>query len=98
MSVYELAALGTPGIVLAQNTREERRMREFARHGTVEFLGLGAEVTGERLLERTLTLLGDVGVRREMSARGRELVDGLGALRAAEVVLGSARSEERKQP
>jgi spore coat polysaccharide biosynthesis predicted glycosyltransferase SpsG/CMP-N-acetylneuraminic acid synthetase len=98
MSVYELAALGTPGIVLAQNTREERRMREFARHGTVEFLGLGAEVAGERLLEGVLALLGDVGRRREMSARGRDLVDGLGALRAAEVVLGSARSEERKQP
>ena len=44
MSVYEIAALGTPGIILGQNAREDRRMREFARHGTVEYLGLGTEV------------------------------------------------------
>ena len=31
MSVYEIAALGTPGIILGQNAREDRRMRDFAR-------------------------------------------------------------------
>ena len=44
MSVYEIAALGTPGIILGQNAREDRRMRDFAAHGTVEYLGLGTEV------------------------------------------------------
>ena len=50
MSVYEIAALGTPGVVLGQNAREDRRMREFARHGTVEYLGLGTEVDEAALL------------------------------------------------
>jgi len=87
MSVYEIAALGTPGIVLAQNAREERRMREFARHGTVEYLGLGTEVEEEQVASAVESLLAGADRRREMSARGRALVDGLGASRAAEAVL-----------
>jgi spore coat polysaccharide biosynthesis predicted glycosyltransferase SpsG len=87
MTVYEIAALGTPGIVLAQNAREDRRMREFARYGTVEYLGLGPDVDGVLLSSSVATLLGDVERRRQMSRRGRELVDGLGAARAAELVL-----------
>jgi CMP-N-acetylneuraminic acid synthetase/spore coat polysaccharide biosynthesis predicted glycosyltransferase SpsG len=87
MSVYEIAALGTPGVVLAQNAREDRRMREFALHGTVEYLGLGPEVSEEDLALAVETLLGDVVRRRAMSGRGRTLVDGLGASRAAEAVL-----------
>ena len=90
MSVYEIAALGTPGLVLAQNAKEDQRMREFARHGTVEYLGLGTEVDETALARAVAALLDDVPRRRAMSARGRALVDGQGALRAAELVLGSA--------
>ena len=89
MSVYEIAALGTPGVVLSQNAREDARMRVFARHGTIEYLGLGTEVDEARLLDVVRALLGDPDRRRAMSARGRALVDGLGASRAAEVVLSS---------
>lgn len=92
MTVYEIAALGTPGLVLAQNAREDARMRAFARHGTIEYLGLGADVPVAELGAAALRLLKDAARRREMSARGQSLVDGLGALRAAEVVLSSARS------
>ena len=89
MSVYEIAALGTPGVVLAQNAREDARMQVFARHGSIEYLGLGTEVDEARLREAVVALLGDPARRRAMSTRGRELVDGLGAARAAEVVLAS---------
>jgi spore coat polysaccharide biosynthesis predicted glycosyltransferase SpsG len=92
MSVYEIAALGTPGIVLGQNAKEDRRMREFARHGTLEYLGLGTEVGEGALAESVTRLLGDVDRRREMSGRGRALVDGWGAVRAAGLVLQSAQS------
>lgn len=92
MTVYEIAALGTPGLVLAQNAREDARMRAFARHGTIEYLGLGADLPVAELGAAALRLLRDAARRREMSARGQALVDGLGALRAAEVVLANARS------
>ncbi len=87
MSVYEIAALGTPGIVLGQNAREDKRMREFARHGTVEYLGLGPEVDEAALLTAVSRLLSDFELRQAMSERGRTLVDGWGATRTAEVVL-----------
>jgi spore coat polysaccharide biosynthesis predicted glycosyltransferase SpsG/CMP-N-acetylneuraminic acid synthetase len=93
MSVYELAALGTPGVVLGQNAREDKRMREFARHGTVVYLGLGPEVGEDALRQAVHALLRDADGRREMSARGRALVDGLGATRTAEMVL-----ERRRAP
>jgi spore coat polysaccharide biosynthesis predicted glycosyltransferase SpsG len=95
MSVYEVAALGTPGIVLGQNMREEKRMREFARHGTVLHLGLGTEVEEAEILEKTSALLFDVARRREMSSRGRALVDGLGAARTADILLGRTRPGPR---
>ena len=87
MSVYEIAALGTPGIVLSQNLREDRRMREFARYGTVEYLGLGTEIGEDAIGAAVHALLDDVERRRQMSDRGRALVDGLGATRTAEVIL-----------
>ncbi|HET7747136.1 MAG TPA: hypothetical protein VFM29_07530 [Vicinamibacteria bacterium] len=93
MSVYEIAALGTPGVILAQNTREDRRMRAFAGHGTVEYLGLGTEVEEEAIETSVRALLADAGRRRAMSERGRALVDGFGATRAAEVLL-----ERRRRP
>ena len=79
MSVYEIAALGTPGIILGQNAREDRRMRDFAAHGTVEYLGLGTEVDEAVLASAVQALLADPARRRAMSARGRALVDGFGA-------------------
>jgi spore coat polysaccharide biosynthesis predicted glycosyltransferase SpsG/CMP-N-acetylneuraminic acid synthetase len=93
MSVYELAALGTPGIVLGQNAREEKRMREFARHGTVDYIGLGPEVEEQALFAAVRALLADGGRRRTMSERGRALVDGLGAARTAEMVLERRRQQ-----
>jgi spore coat polysaccharide biosynthesis predicted glycosyltransferase SpsG/CMP-N-acetylneuraminic acid synthetase len=87
MSVYEIAALGTPGIVLGQNLREDQRMREFVRFGTVEYLGLGPEVAEDTIASAVRALLQDAQRRREMSRSGQALVDGLGASRAAEVIL-----------
>jgi CMP-N-acetylneuraminic acid synthetase/spore coat polysaccharide biosynthesis predicted glycosyltransferase SpsG len=87
MSVYEIAALGTPGIVLGQNLREDQRMREFVQRGTIEYLGLGTEVDEGAIESAVRALLRETPRRREMSARGRALVDGLGATRAAEVIL-----------
>jgi spore coat polysaccharide biosynthesis predicted glycosyltransferase SpsG/CMP-N-acetylneuraminic acid synthetase len=93
MSVYEVAALGTPAVVLAQNAREDARMRAFAGHGTVAYLGLGTELSEEALARAVRELLDDVGRRRAMSGKGRALVDGLGARRAADVVRRQARRE-----
>jgi spore coat polysaccharide biosynthesis predicted glycosyltransferase SpsG len=94
MTVYEIAALGTPGLVLAQNLREENRMQAFAHHGTVDYLGLGSDVAEATITRAVSDLLADLPRRRMMSEKGRTLVDGMGAARAAELVLGSAHKKE----
>jgi spore coat polysaccharide biosynthesis predicted glycosyltransferase SpsG len=93
MSVYEIAAVGTPGVVLAQNAREDRRMREFARFGTIEYLGLGVDVDESTILDTVRRILSDPAKRQAMSAKGRSLVDGYGAARAAEIVLEQVQAD-----
>ncbi len=91
MTVFEIAALGTPGIVLCQNARERARLESFAAYGSVVHLGLGSEVEEETLLGATRELLADFERRRAMSEAGRLLVDARGAQRAAELVMKSER-------
>ena len=86
MTVFEIAALGRPGVVLCQNIREERRMAAFVQHGTILHLGLGTEVKEGAICEATRCLLEDEKRLREMSEAGIRLVDGRGAARVASVI------------
>jgi len=86
MTVFEIAALGRPGIVLCQNTRERERMEGFARYGTILHLGLGTEVTEQTLREKGRELLNDREERRRMSEAGARLVDAQGVSRVYEVM------------
>ncbi len=90
MTVFEIAALGTPGIVLCQNAREQRRIESFSRHGSIVHLGLGTEVGENQIRATARALLSDVKRRRAMGEAGRKLVDARGVHRAAEVVKNAA--------
>jgi spore coat polysaccharide biosynthesis predicted glycosyltransferase SpsG/CMP-N-acetylneuraminic acid synthetase len=86
MTVFEIAALGRPGLVLCQNTKEEARMRRFARDGSIQHLGLGTEV-GENVIGAAVSrLLSDRAARLRMSEAGTKLVDAHGASRVANVM------------
>jgi spore coat polysaccharide biosynthesis predicted glycosyltransferase SpsG len=91
MTVFEIAALGRPGLVLCQNAREEARMQKFAREGTIVHLGLGTEVGGDEIRVRVLELLEDRETRLRMSEAGAKLVDARGATNAAEVLIQAGR-------
>ena len=86
MTVFEIAALGRPGLVLCQNVKEEARMQRFAREGSILNLGLGTEVGDEVIREKTAELLSDRARRRKMSIAGTKLVDAHGASRVANVM------------
>jgi CMP-N-acetylneuraminic acid synthetase/spore coat polysaccharide biosynthesis predicted glycosyltransferase SpsG len=75
MTVFEIAALGRPGIVLTQNAREKKRMESFERYGTIVHLGFGREVSAETLRGEVSSLLCDSDRRRAMSEAGAALVD-----------------------
>jgi UDP-2,4-diacetamido-2,4,6-trideoxy-beta-L-altropyranose hydrolase len=78
---WELARVGTPqiAIVLADNQRPIARGLTDA--GLAVSLGWHADVTDEGIADAVAALVGDAGRRDELSRRGRELVDGRGALR-----------------
>lgn len=67
-TVYEMAALGTPTVVMAQNEREMRHLFANAEHGVAN-LGLGVQVSVEELIGKLQELVDDYEVRREMRER-----------------------------
>ncbi len=81
-TVYEAAAVGIPSIVVAANPREARHAHLGWEHGNV-FLGHGRLVSESMVRNTVNELLNHDDLRREMSDRGREQVDGLGLQRIA---------------
>lgn len=91
MTVFEIAALGRPGLVLCQNAKEAARMERFATHGSIRQLGLGTEITAATLAQEVRALLSRRDRRREMTEAGLRLVDAQGAGRVAEVLMQAER-------
>jgi spore coat polysaccharide biosynthesis predicted glycosyltransferase SpsG len=67
-TVYEVAAIGTPCVVMAQNAREQRHLFALAENGFVN-LGLGVDVPDDQLRETLLRLMADETQRRMMNQR-----------------------------
>lgn len=67
-TLFELASVGTPAIVLAQNERELTHTFASAENGFVH-LGLGKNVGREQLLEAFVDLATDVDLRRRLRDR-----------------------------
>jgi len=85
ISVYELAAVGTPGIVLCQNKHENTNV--FEDYGFVTKLGLGKFVGEKQIIGAVKKLARDKFLRKKMSDQGKKLVDGCGAERVAKIIL-----------
>ncbi|MBF0347405.1 MAG: hypothetical protein HQL81_07030 [Magnetococcales bacterium] len=81
LTKYELAATGTPAILLSINDLHAQIHAAFEAERTAWHLGVCAHIEGDALGRAVLTLLRDWKQRREMSERGRKLLDGSGALR-----------------
>ncbi len=86
-TIYELTATGTPTINLAQVEHQSLNARELEREGVVVNLGLGKVVSEEKISNAVESLLRDKNLRQKMSTKGKKLVDGKGAKRAANLIL-----------
>lgn len=86
-TTFELASMGVPTIVLAQNKREQ--LHRFAQmdNGFIN-LGLGSEVSDEDILSAFEWLLGAKSVRREMSRLMLENDLRSGIKRVKRIILG----------
>lgn len=86
-TTFELAAMGVPTIVLAQNEREQLHTFAQMDNGFIN-LGLGSEVTDEDINSALMWLMSAKSVRREM--RNRMLVNDLksGIKKVERIILG----------
>jgi UDP-2,4-diacetamido-2,4,6-trideoxy-beta-L-altropyranose hydrolase len=82
LTSYELASAGIPQVAIAITANQRRVVKGMNNSGLAPFLDL---TSGDSLadLPAALELLADVGLRRRLGERGREMFDGQGARRAA---------------
>lgn len=88
-TLYELAARGVPAVAVevAENQRPNLEMLEAL--GTVRVAGSAADTfVSARVTQLVQELAADPARREAMSAAGRRAVDGRGAARVAEALLG----------
>ena len=77
-TVYEVVAVGTPCIALAQNDREMMHLYANINNGVMN-LGLGANVKAEKIIEVTKELISKFHLRLEMQKKmqGHQLNSGI---------------------
>lgn len=86
-TLYELAATGTPSLVLLQADNQIQGAEAMAEKGTIINLGMGDRVEIEIITENLYSVINDFGLRKKMSRVGQKLVDGRGADRCVEEIL-----------
>lgn len=85
-TLLEAAHLGVPAISAVSRREQLPHAWAFARAGTARVLDVTDGSRFGEVAAAAAGLLGDVGARARMAARGRELVDGAGAERVAQAL------------
>jgi spore coat polysaccharide biosynthesis predicted glycosyltransferase SpsG len=81
LTKYELAATGTPALVLSHDQFHAEANRPFAAFGSLRDLGCSSDARCPALSREISALLQDAPARQAMTDRGLQLVDGRGAAR-----------------
>lgn len=95
-TAYELAASGTPALGMRLAANQTLNLRGLSKAGCLVDQGSADDPAFPgRLADALVMLAGDVALRREMSRRGRALVDGRGTERVAACLRTLAAGSER---
>jgi spore coat polysaccharide biosynthesis predicted glycosyltransferase SpsG len=87
-TAYELAALGVPTVLVPSQEFECAVADTMTAVGAAVTVGAADAVDwGDRLGEELFRLLGDAGLRRQLSVTAQRLVDGRGAARVVDLIL-----------
>jgi len=86
-TMFEIACLGVPAIVVCGDTFEEETADRMEKWGIMENLGFGLNVSQKLILDQTKLLMKDIKRRSEMSINGRERIDGRGAERVVQLII-----------
>lgn len=87
-TVYELAAMRTPTVVLCRRERQLMNADFFHGKGTLTNLGNGSQVSESEIRDAVTGLAEDYEHRLEMSHSGRRAMDGKGVKRTCEIIGG----------
>jgi spore coat polysaccharide biosynthesis predicted glycosyltransferase SpsG len=93
-TVLEIAAVGTPCLVLCQNQREMRHLHARSDYGIIN-LGLGTLLSEEELTQWLQRMIQDRDLRREMNRRMLSVDIRGGCERVVEAILAAYRTFER---
>jgi spore coat polysaccharide biosynthesis predicted glycosyltransferase SpsG len=90
MTSYELAAMGVPAVCVCLTEDHAESASGLVAAGMAISVGVDDQDTETRLAAAVEGLLADKNARAQMSARARELVDGRGTSRIAELLVSTA--------
>jgi UDP-2,4-diacetamido-2,4,6-trideoxy-beta-L-altropyranose hydrolase len=85
---YELAFMGVPALIVTIARNQYRIARGLDEQGVARHLGDARAVSAHEIASALHNLLHNDALRRMMSGRGRELVDGLGSSRVVSAING----------
>lgn len=86
MTTYEFACAGLPYAILAQEEHQLQTAKIWEKLGVAMNLGLGTELTAEHIAKQLDSLLVKKKKLKNMSEKGREIVDGRGVLRVKDII------------
>jgi spore coat polysaccharide biosynthesis predicted glycosyltransferase SpsG len=86
ITMYELACLGIPAIILCQAEHENKNAKLFHNKGIVKNLGPGSKISAQKLLKIIYTLDKNKKLREKMSLAGKKYVDGKGLKRIIKII------------
>ncbi|TET39272.1 MAG: hypothetical protein E3J72_01095 [Planctomycetota bacterium] len=92
-TLFELAAIGTPCVVLCLRERQHEYAVYFEENGTAVNMGSGRKVSENQLRRAVCSLVDDVARRKQMGRQGKKLVDGGGAKRIIRAIEASLLKE-----
>lgn len=90
LTKYELAATGTPTLLIAIDAAHDEADQPFLKEGSARSLGVLGRVTHETIATSARTLLENPSERQCMAERGQRLVDGHGLERILRALLAHA--------
>lgn len=88
-TLYELAATGTPAVVILQAENQILGAEKMHENGIIYNLGMGNRGFSESLIDAVTFLINDHTLRKEMSCRGQKLVDGQGCMRCTREIVNT---------
>jgi UDP-2,4-diacetamido-2,4,6-trideoxy-beta-L-altropyranose hydrolase len=85
---WEMCFLGLPGLLLVLAPNQEKIAETAEKKGTAWMLDKQGQASASRIAEKLAELLNSENARKQQSANGRKLVDGLGAGRVVAFLSG----------